>query len=353
MTKLLDEKKELLEGASLIQNGQLVAFRTETVYGLGADATNESACAKIFTAKNRPPKNPLIVHFHSLKQLGEYFPLDETTTMIMSRVKRALTVVLPRPANTRIATSVSAGADTVAVRVPAEKFARKFIAACGVPLAAPSANTSSRPSSTRWQDVYDDLNKRIDGIFIGKQATGGMESTVIRIEQFTETITNKEGNPEKVTRHRIEVLRLGGTSIRELERRTKLPVSLVSADDTKTNTKKLKVSPGTQFKHYAPSIPLLVLERDEILTYAKTNTCIILCKGNPAKQYVGLHALSLGNNPKQIATNLFAKIREAEKMLTEGGDAGELFAQKSILVEKLPATDVYATINERLSKASS
>ena len=168
MTQLLTEK-QLNIAAQIIKAGGLVAFRTETVYGLGADADNSEAVKKIYAAKNRPQEKQLVMQFASLKDLKEHFPniVDTTTQKIFKKFKVGLTVVLP---------------NDIAVRIPADKFAKKFLRACGVPLVVPSANTSGAPPPTTWNAVYDDLNGRIDAILMSKPCKLGVPSTIIKIE---------------------------------------------------------------------------------------------------------------------------------------------------------------------------
>lgn len=322
MTKLLAEH-ELKAGAQIIRDGGTVAFRTETVYGLGADATSETAVAKIFEAKGRPAVNPLIVHFASLEDVFSFFPdVDAQTRRVLELAKSALTVILPRPK--RIPAITSGGLDTVAVRVPACKFACSFIRACGVPIAAPSANTSTRPSPTRWQDVYEDLNGHIDAIFKGKQTRIGLESTVVR-----------------VNKNIIEVLRLGGTCTEELAKITGMPVELI------TNKEHAKSSPGTAFKHYAPSCPLVISQEPnmvkKIKEYISDKDAVVLCMEQNKKCYQTKtqRVISLGSTAKQISKNLFAAIREAEKI------------SDAIACETFPNSPEFEAVNERIRRASS
>ena len=290
--------KDIAQGAEIIKRGGVVAFPTETVYGLGADATNVAAIKKVFDVKGRPAQNPLIVHFASLDDLPE---VDENTKRVLFEIKEALTVVIPRPA--WIPAIVSAGLDTVAVRVPACEFARAFIKACGVPLVAPSANTSGRPSPTQWQHVHADLGGKVDAIFKHNPTRIGVESTVI-----------------KVLSDKIQVLRLGGINTKQLEKI--LPVEIVSGS---------KESPGTRFKHYAPICKMVVAKYGEdmaqrIKQYAKgKNAAIISWQGKTVKE---------------ITRNLYASIRAAEV----GVDV--------IICEGFPDTPEYETLNERIVRAA-
>lgn len=175
-TVVLDD---IAEAAKILQRGGLVAFPTETVFGLGVDATDEAAIAKLFAAKGRPSDNPLIVHVAEL----EHWPkVARAMPPIAERLFRKfapgpLTVVLPK--HPSIATAVTAGLDTVGLRIPNHAQARQLIAAAGVPIAAPSANRSGLPSGTTWQTVLEDLDGRIDAVLRGSTCEIGIESTVV------------------------------------------------------------------------------------------------------------------------------------------------------------------------------
>lgn len=353
VTQLLKEK-EVAKGAGIIRDGGLVAFRTETVYGLGADATNAAAVRKIFTAKARPTDNPLIVHFANVRMVKKYFPdMDAVTRDVFRRVKHGLTIVMPKPSGVQeIASEALGGHETVAVRIPAEGFARKFIKSCGVPLVAPSANTSTRPSPTRWQDVYDDLNKRIDAIFIGKQTRMGLESTVVRIVEYIAEVV-KGGENVQETRHRLEVLRRGAVSVELLEKKTKMPVEVI------TEVAKKKNSPGNKYKHYAPACQLFVAPLcrdmvDMVKAFAADKNAVVICHDRNLKRYAEIPVVGYGKNAKTIAAKLFATIREAERMVS--GDTNEIdlaaAKQQVIIVEDVPNKGEYASIRERLGKAS-
>lgn len=217
------------EAADVIRNGRLVAFPTETVYGLGADATDERAVRRVFEAKSRPPDNPLIIH------LAEGTPLSQVADDVSSQaqalrdrfVPGPLTLILPR--NSRIPAVASAGLPTVGVRIPAHPLAQTFLQACRVPVAAPSANRSGRPSPTTWQNVLADLDGRIDCILQGEATNIGLESTVVDCTTRPPTL-----------------LRPGAVTLEAL--RDVLPEVHVarSAADAPSP------SPGTRHRHYAP-----------------------------------------------------------------------------------------------------
>jgi L-threonylcarbamoyladenylate synthase len=167
------------EAAVILRAGGTVAFPTETVYGLGADAFAPAALRAVFTAKGRPGDNPLIVHIAHLGQLAEVAgPPSASAALLIERFfPGPLTVILPR--HPALPDEVTAGLETVGVRMPAHPVARAFLDACGRPVAAPSANQSGRPSPTTWQAVYADLNGRIDCLLRGGRSQAGLESTVV------------------------------------------------------------------------------------------------------------------------------------------------------------------------------
>ncbi len=196
------ENKKITEAATLLQAGEVVAFPTETVYGLGADATNSDAVAKIFQAKGRPADNPLIVHVAEKAQINKY------VTEIPQIAEKLIDAFMPGPltvilkSNQKIASLVTAGLDTIAIRIPDHTVARALIEASGRPLAAPSANTSGKPSPTQAIHVFQDLNQKIAGIVDGGEAGVGVESTVV-----------------DCTGELPLILRPGGVTKEEMERR--------------------------------------------------------------------------------------------------------------------------------------
>jgi L-threonylcarbamoyladenylate synthase len=215
--------------AALLRAGGLVAFPTETVYGLGARFDRPAAIAAVFAAKDRPPDNPLIVHCDSLDQLHRVAAEVPRSAMVLldAFAPGPLTVVVPR--NRSIDRMVTAGHDTVAVRIPAEPIARALIATVGHPLVAPSANRSGRPSPTHWQAVWQDLAGRIDGILRGEVPRYGLESTVV-----------------DCTTDPPVVLRCGALPLETIQQ--VLPQTrLAHADDLTAGR-----SPGVRHRHYSP-----------------------------------------------------------------------------------------------------
>lgn len=226
--------------ARLIRSCELVAFPTETVYGLGANAMDSDAVKKIFIAKGRPSDNPLIVHIPNFQQLE--IVAREAPEVALNLMKRfwpgPLTIVFPKRAE--VPPEVTAGLDTVAVRFPDHPVAIEIIRRAGVPLAAPSANRSGRPSATTWQAVAEDLDGRIAGIVCGEPTAFGLESTVV----------DATCNPPRV-------LRPGGISLEELM--DVCPSIEPYSGHVPSSTNKLANSPGIRHKHYQPRAKVLLV----------------------------------------------------------------------------------------------
>ncbi|AEN73130.1 Sua5/YciO/YrdC/YwlC family protein [Rhodothermus marinus SG0.5JP17-172] len=228
------------EAAALIRRGELVAFPTETVYGLGADAFNPEAVRKIFEAKGRPLDNPLIVHIVHLDQLAHLVrDVPEAARRFMERFfPGPLTLVLPRHPD--VPDEVTAGLPTVGVRMPRHPVAQAFLEACGTPVAAPSANRSGRPSPTRWEAVYADLNGRIACILQGDRSDMGLESTVV-----------------DCTGSEPVVLRAGAVPLEAL--RAVVPETRLVGDEASLKAR----SPGTRYRHYAPRARVVLVDHPD------------------------------------------------------------------------------------------
>jgi len=228
------------EAAALIRRGELVAFPTETVYGLGADAFNPEAVRKIFEAKGRPLDNPLIVHIVHLDQLAHLVrDVPEAARRFMERFfPGPLTLVLPRHPD--VPDEVTAGLPTVGVRMPRHPVAQAFLEACGTPVAAPSANRSGRPSPTRWEAVYADLNGRIACILQGDRSDMGLESTVV-----------------DCTGSEPVVLRAGAVPLEAL--REVVPETRLVGDEASLKAR----SPGTRYRHYAPKARVVLVDHPD------------------------------------------------------------------------------------------
>ncbi|WP_245954842.1 L-threonylcarbamoyladenylate synthase [Fontibacillus phaseoli] len=243
-----DAERSLAEAGALLAAGGTVAFPTETVYGLGADARNTAAVEAIFAAKGRPSDNPLIVHIADVSALaGLVTEVNETAQALMEAFwPGPLTLVLP-VAPGAVSPRVTAGLDTVAVRMPAHGIALRLIAAAGCPVAAPSANRSGRPSPTLASHVGDDLAGRIDGIVDGGPTGVGVESTVV------------EAGADGI----VTVLRPGGITVEELARHVagvRLDAALQSGGGvSEADGMPAPRSPGMKYTHYAPRGALRVV----------------------------------------------------------------------------------------------
>ncbi|MFL8952575.1 L-threonylcarbamoyladenylate synthase [Helcococcus kunzii] len=240
--KNIIEYKDLEEASSIIKNGGLVAIPTETVYGLAADGLNPEALKKIFIAKNRPMDNPLILHISDISQVYELTKdVKETDIEILKKLwPGPLTVILNR--SDIVPDEVTAGLDTVAIRMPDNKITRNFIEICDTPLAAPSANLSTKPSPTTADAVYEDMNGRIDAIIDGGPCTIGIESTVLDL-----------------TEEAPKILRPGYYTKEMLEKYWEIVYIDLGLNDKNITPK----SPGQKYKHYAPNAEVLVLIGDD------------------------------------------------------------------------------------------
>lgn len=247
--------KDIARAAEIIKNGGIVAFPTETVYGLGADAMNEEAVASVYKAKGRPSDNPMIVHIARASDIGQLTRMlsPDIVALIENFWPGPLTIVVKKKDG--VPDRTTGGLDTVAVRMPDSKAALELITMAGCPIAAPSANLSGSPSPTRAKDVIADLDGRIDAIIEGEDCRVGIESTVLDVTGDVPVILR----PGLVTADSIEAV-LGkkveyDKSLTEQSKHIQLdPAKGVSESDFKPK------SPGMKYKHYAPKADMLVVE---------------------------------------------------------------------------------------------
>jgi L-threonylcarbamoyladenylate synthase len=242
------DQAKLARAGEMIRAGKLVAFPTETVYGLGANAFDADAAGRIFTAKGRPQDNPLIVHISEpgmMKSLSTRVP--ESAWLLADRFwPGPLTIVLPR--STVIPNTVTAGLDTVGLRLPSHPAALGLIKAAGVPIAAPSANRSGRPSPTAAEHVLEDMDSRIDAVLDGGSCSVGLESTVLSL-----------------CGEKPRLLRPGGVTLEELknvlgEVEVDRALRMMIPSDEKVS------APGMKYRHYAPKAPLTVVAGNPNIT---------------------------------------------------------------------------------------
>lgn len=249
-TLILKNTKENIEkSAEIIRRGGLVAFPTETVYGLGANGLDGEAVKKVFAAKNRPVDNPMILHIADIEDIYEIAEEvgEDAKTLMENFWPGPLTVVVKRKAH--IPDETTGGLDTVGVRMPEEETARSLIREAGVPIAAPSANLSGKPSPTMYKHVVKDMDGRIDAILCGEDCQVGIESTVVLVSGETPIILR----PGKITAEDMERV-LG----KKVELDPALEVDVKNEDDEFQ-----PMSPGMKYKHYAPDAEMIIYEGPE------------------------------------------------------------------------------------------
>ena len=317
---VLPGEESIREAGELIRKGELVAFPTETVYGLGADALNAEAVKRIFIAKGRPQDNPLIVHISSLDMLDGLCEINGNAKKLAAAFwPGPLTMLLPKTSSVPDVTT--AGLDTVGIRMPDHAAALALIAAAGTPIAAPSANLSGRPSPTTAQHVFEDMNRRIPLIIDGGACRVGVESTVLDVS-----------GPEPV------VFRPGAVTP---EMVAAVAGSCSVADSVMRPLKEGEAapSPGMKHKHYAPKGTMTVYlgsaekVREAILKEypLQENTCI-LCHEDHVSDYAGMNVRPAGKDAMESAHLLFALLRQMDeegfsRILTEGWELkGEALA---------------------------
>lgn len=319
--------------AQVIRDGGLVAFPTETVYGLGANAFDELAVAGIFRAKERPAGDPLIVHIDEMSDLERVaVDIPDVARQLAARFwPGALTLVLRK--NPDIAANVTAGQDTVAVRMPSHSVAQELIRKANVPIAAPSANRFSRPSATSPLHVLQDLIGRVDVILDGGNTTIGVESTIVDLTTSVPTLLRPGGIP-------LEALREVLPTIAYRPRR-------VGEDSTAP-------APGTMLKHYSPDAAVLVYSGADEAVYAAMREKInamtatgeragVLALDHELAHFADVNAqiVLLGADLEAAAANLFSGIREL--------DAAEVDA---ILVRAPEQTGLGLALYDRLQRAA-
>jgi L-threonylcarbamoyladenylate synthase len=328
------------EAAACIAKGGVVAFPTETVYGLGADATNSAAVSRIFSAKGRPADNPLIVHIARREQLAEL--AEKVVPLVEKLISRfwpgPLTIVLPVKAGA-VSPLVTAGLPTVAVRMPDHPLALQLITQAGCPVAAPSANRSGRPSPTEAAHVCEDLLGIIDGIVDGGRTGIGVESTVIEAEG-----------------ERVRILRPGGVTVSEL--REVVPVAeaeKVHDSAARDSEETAPRSPGMKYTHYAPRGRLTLvagtsagqvrdwIQREIARAQAKGEKTGILTYDEHAPFYRADLVIACGSlhKPEEIARNLFHALRTFDREQVT-----------FILAEACPEEGLGEAVMNRLKKAA-
>ena len=291
--------------AELIRAGEVVGFPTETVYGLAANALDPEAVMKIFAAKDRPADNPLIVHITDISQLDALISGEMSdTARRLAQVfwPGPLTMIFPK--SEVIPDCVSAGLNTVGIRMPSNKDALRFIEACGCPIAAPSANRSGRPSPTTARHVLDDMDGRIHMILDGGECTVGLESTVLDVTGDVPRVLRPGG----VTPEQIAAV-VGGCRVDESVMRP-----LKEGEQPR--------SPGMKYRHYAPEGSLTIFEGDaaevaEAICQAYDEAgegALILALDEHIHLYGDRKVMSLGADAHEMARRLFDELRTADEI---------------------------------------
>lgn len=297
----IDDDSLKLAG-ELIRSGEVVAFPTETVYGLGADVFNEEAVKKIFEAKNRPMDNPLIVHLSSKEEILTVAREIPTYAQVLidKFMPGPITIVLPK--RPEIPLCVTGGIDTVGIRIPEHEGARRFIKACGCPIPAPSANSSGKPSPTSAKHVFDDLDTRIPLILDGGECSCGVESTVISLC----------GEKPMLLRPGIVTYEMLKECLGEVD---------IHPSVLENNKVDKAASPGMKYKHYSPKARVVIVDADKntacrFYDFAKSNnkTPIILWREEELEFFGNRNkwALYSKNDTRVAAKNLFKLLRKAD-----------------------------------------
>ncbi len=296
MKVLKEEQMELASQA--IREDNIVIFPTETVYGLGANALSKKAVEKIFLAKGRPSNNPLIVHLSCKEDISKYAVIQNEIEqkLIEAFMPGPFTLVLKKRDN--IPSIVVGGLDTVGIRLPLNEIARKFIDKCALPIAAPSANLSSRPSGTNVLDIFEEFSDKVPYIIDGGSAQVGLESTVVKVIDGIPTILR----PGFITKEDIIEVCGKCNVIKEV---------LEKATTTKVE------SPGILYKHYAPNTPCLLVYSDKVETLnkiikenIKEKTLII--GSDKLKDIPCYKFINYGSSNLEIAHNIFHLLRLAD-----------------------------------------
>ncbi|MFD1362020.1 L-threonylcarbamoyladenylate synthase [Lentibacillus salinarum] len=321
------DQQAIAEAVDLLQNGRTVSFPTETVYGLGADATNAPAVSGIFQAKGRPEDNPLIAHVATKEQL---LNLVTGLSLVAEKLLDAFTpgpLTLVLPSNGTCAANVTAGLSTIGVRIPDHPVAQALLKTCDRPIAAPSANLSGKPSPTTADHVWADLQGKIAGLVDAGPTGVGVESTVVDCTQEIPVI-----------------LRPGGITKAQLE----AVAGSVMVDPALAGTAENPKAPGMKYTHYAPEVPLwlvagppdnvqAVIDRE----HANRKRIGVMASTETAAKLHSARIIPLGSDLRSVAANLYDALR-----VFKSGDVD------IILCEMFSKTDIGQAIMNRLEKAA-
>ena len=334
-TVQIDENKIdaalIKEAGEIIKDGGLVAFPTETVYGLGGDALNPESSKKIYAAKGRPSDNPLIVHIYRIEDL------EKVAKSVSDNARKVIDAFWPGPLTLifektdAVPKETTGGLDTVAVRFPIHPTAMAFIEAAGGFVAAPSANLSGRPSPTLAKYVCEDLNGRVDMIIDGGNIPIGLESTIVDMTSEVPMILR----PGFVSKEMLE----------EVLGEVRVDPTILDA-----NSKERPKAPGMRYRHYAPKADMAIVRGDEEKVIEKINEmagehkgCTVICVDENADKYHGVNLKKVGKKEDalEIASNLYKVLRECD-------DEGVEY----ILSESFSDKGIGAAVMNRLIKAA-
>lgn len=316
----------ITEAADILRSGGLVAFPTETVYGLGADALNEAAVLGIFAAKGRPADNPLIVHIADAAQLEDFSPdVTESAVLLTKHFwPGALTIILK--AKQHIPKIVTGGLDTIALRMPDHKVPIALLRELRGGMVGPSANLSGKPSPTTAQHVYADLNGKIGMILDAGPTRIGVESTVIDVTQPTPVI-----------------LRFGGIPKEEIEK-------IIGAVQTTADRQQKKRSPGTRYRHYAPKAKVILVPRGNAFVFGKL---LEQQRAIPRKIGCILHSIDPRGvkNSAEMRMFTFPESEYASRIFDTLRQLDDL-GVSVIYVEMVPETGIGVAVMDRLRRAA-
>ena len=295
----------------LLKSNECVAIPTETVYGLAGNAYSDIACKKIFTLKKRPKNNPLIVHYYDLKQLNNDCNYNDTFLKLYKKFcPGPITFILNLKKNTKISKIATNYKKTLAIRFPNHKITKRLLKIIDFPLAAPSANLSSKVSAVTSSEVREDFGKKIKYVLEGGKSSLGLESTIIDL------------------RNKPKILRLGSMEISIIKNALKKKIYL------NNNPSKI-YSPGQLKLHYSPGIPIRLNAKN-----SRINEAYLLIK-KKKKTLINHFFLSKNGNLKEAAKNLYSLLRKIKKE-----------NYRSIAVDKIPNKGIGRTINDRLIRAA-
>ncbi len=320
--------KTLAYAKELILNNQVVAFPTETVYGLGANALEDKAVENIFTLKGRPQDNPLIVHLH------KEYDIEKLTEPPMPHLRQLIDKLAPGPitfilkSKKIVSNLVTANLDTVAIRIPNHPVAQAFLKEVDLPIAAPSANISTHTSPVTAQHVQDDFGDKLPLILDGGRSFYGLESTVCDI-----------------TGEKPIILRQGFITADEI---ASIVGDCLQLSDTNKQEELKRLSPGTRYKHYAPNCKTTLFESNQISDLEKYAhdlqkngiSFAILAESSAITGFQNYKVYNLGNTAKEMASNLYMYLREAEKEV-----------ENLLVLLPIGQSEILQTVQNRLKKA--